>query len=295
MLAFDEPLGALDALTRISMQRLLERVWNDQAFTAILVTHDVAEAVALADRVLVIERGTYRARCEIDIARPRRRGSADLAALEGSILRNLLSGSRRRLRTREAKMNLVARNLPAPREIAPGEFRNAMRHLAGGVSVITAGRGGDISGMTVTSVSSLAIEPPTLIVAINRKASTLPLLRRYGAFGVNILSGDQVDIAERFTGKDGRKGAERFGGSSWTAGPSGVPLLKDALVVIGCEVEEIIERHSHAIVLGRVVHLATSEASAALAYWRGEYLAIARDSNLSRISDIGLPTDLLKT
>src|SRR5205814_1988076 len=55
VLAFDEPLGALDALTRISMQRLLERVWHDQAFTAILVTHDVSEAVALADRVLVIE------------------------------------------------------------------------------------------------------------------------------------------------------------------------------------------------------------------------------------------------
>jgi sulfonate transport system ATP-binding protein len=55
VLAFDEPLGALDALTRISMQRLLGRVWKDQAFTAILVTHDVSEAVALADRVLVIE------------------------------------------------------------------------------------------------------------------------------------------------------------------------------------------------------------------------------------------------
>jgi sulfonate transport system ATP-binding protein len=51
VLAFDEPLGALDALTRISMQRLLERVWRDQGFTAILVTHDVSEAVALADRV----------------------------------------------------------------------------------------------------------------------------------------------------------------------------------------------------------------------------------------------------
>jgi flavin reductase (DIM6/NTAB) family NADH-FMN oxidoreductase RutF len=187
-------------------------------------------------------------------------------------------------------MNLVARNLPAPREIAPGEFRNAMRHLAGGVSIITAGRGGDISGMTVTSVSSLAIEPPTLIVAINREASSLPLLRRYGAFGVNILSGDQVDVAERFTGKDGRKGAERFVGSSWTTGPAGVPLLKDALVVIGCEVEEIIERHSHAIVIGRVVHLAASEASAALAYWRGQYLAVEQDRDASRLADVSLPT-----
>ena len=90
VLAFDEPLGALDALTRISMQRLLERVWHDQAFTAILVTHDVSEAVALADRVLVIEDGRVAHDVNVDIPRPRRRGSADLAALEGSILRELL-------------------------------------------------------------------------------------------------------------------------------------------------------------------------------------------------------------
>jgi sulfonate transport system ATP-binding protein len=93
VLAFDEPLGALDALTRISMQRLLERVWRDQAFTAILVTHDVSEAVALADRVLVIEDGRIAHDVNVDIPRPRRRGSADLAALEGSILRNLLQSA----------------------------------------------------------------------------------------------------------------------------------------------------------------------------------------------------------
>jgi sulfonate transport system ATP-binding protein len=93
ILAFDEPLGALDALTRISMQRLLERVWHDQAFTAILVTHDVSEAVALADRVLVIEQGRIAHDIKVNIPRPRRRGSADLAALEGSILRELLQSA----------------------------------------------------------------------------------------------------------------------------------------------------------------------------------------------------------
>jgi sulfonate transport system ATP-binding protein len=90
VLAFDEPLGALDAMTRISMQRLLERVWHDQAFTAILVTHDVSEAVALADRVLVIENGRIAHDVNVGIPRPRGRGSADLAALEGSILHHLL-------------------------------------------------------------------------------------------------------------------------------------------------------------------------------------------------------------
>ena len=93
VLAFDEPLGALDALTRIAMQRLLERVWRDQEFTAILVTHDVSEAVALADRVLVIEDGRIAHDIDVAVARPRRRGSADLAELEGAILQHLLDGA----------------------------------------------------------------------------------------------------------------------------------------------------------------------------------------------------------
>jgi sulfonate transport system ATP-binding protein len=92
VLAFDEPLGALDALTRISMQRLLERVWRDQGFTAILVTHDVSEAVALADRVLVIENGQVAHDIDVAIHRPRQRGSVELARLEGTILRELLKG-----------------------------------------------------------------------------------------------------------------------------------------------------------------------------------------------------------
>lgn len=90
VLAFDEPLGALDALTRITMQRLLERVWADQGFTAILVTHDVAEAVAVADRVLVLEEGRIANDIHVDLKRPRGRGSAAVAELEETILRDLL-------------------------------------------------------------------------------------------------------------------------------------------------------------------------------------------------------------
>lgn len=90
VLAFDEPLGALDALTRITMQRLLERVWADLGFTAILVTHDVSEAVAVADRVLVLEEGRIANDIQVDVARPRSRGSATMAAFEESILNQLL-------------------------------------------------------------------------------------------------------------------------------------------------------------------------------------------------------------
>lgn len=94
LLAFDEPLGALDALTRISMQRLIERVWLDQGFTAIMVTHDVAEAVTLADRVLMIEDGLIALDHRIDLPRPRERGSPEVAALEGRILRELFGNAR---------------------------------------------------------------------------------------------------------------------------------------------------------------------------------------------------------
>jgi sulfonate transport system ATP-binding protein len=93
ILALDEPLGALDALTRISMQRLLERVWLDQRYTALLVTHDVAEAVTLADRVLVIEDGRITLDLAVDVPRPRERGSPEIAALEGRILRDLFKNS----------------------------------------------------------------------------------------------------------------------------------------------------------------------------------------------------------
>ena len=186
-------------------------------------------------------------------------------------------------------MNTVARYLSIDHQVSPGDFRGAMRHLAGGVSVITAGRGKDIAGMTVTSVSSLSIDPPTLIVSINRGASSLPLLKRYGFFGVNILTSDQIDIAERFTGKDGLKGAGRFAGTEWTTRASGVPLLAGALAAIECEVEEIVERHSHAILIGRVLDLQLSSRTAALAYWQGQYVAIDRDEDAIRLAEVSVP------
>lgn len=91
LLALDEPLGALDALTRIEMQRLLEGVWRTQGFTAVLVTHDVAEAIALSNRLLVIDQGIIALDLPIALPRPRRRGDPAFAALEGLVLDHLLS------------------------------------------------------------------------------------------------------------------------------------------------------------------------------------------------------------
>jgi sulfonate transport system ATP-binding protein len=90
ILAFDEPLGALDALTRIEMQTLIEQVWEDKGFTAIVVTHDVTEAVTLADRVLLLDAGRVAMDVKVDLPRPRRHGDPEAAAIEGRILDRLL-------------------------------------------------------------------------------------------------------------------------------------------------------------------------------------------------------------
>jgi flavin reductase (DIM6/NTAB) family NADH-FMN oxidoreductase RutF len=186
-------------------------------------------------------------------------------------------------------MNSAVRNIKIDHEVSSGDFRGAMRHLAGGVSVITVGLGKEITGMTVTSVSSLSVDPPTLIVSINRDSSSWPLLKRYGFFGVNILTADQIDVADRFTGKDGLKGAARFAGAQWITRASGVPLLVGALAAIDCEVEDIVERHSHAIVIGRVLDIQASTRTAALAYWQGQYLAIDQNEDALRLADVSLP------
>ncbi|EMC9752754.1 aliphatic sulfonates ABC transporter ATP-binding protein [Enterobacter cloacae] len=90
LLLLDEPLGALDALTRIEMQDLIASLWQEHGFTVLLVTHDVSEAVAMADRVLLIEEGKIGLGLTVDIPRPRRVGSARLAELEAEVLERVM-------------------------------------------------------------------------------------------------------------------------------------------------------------------------------------------------------------
>lgn len=91
LLLLDEPLGALDALTRLEMQGLIERLWQENGFTAILVTHDIFEAVALADRVILLNEGKIDLDLEIDLPRPRQRSNAELSRLGDEILQRILS------------------------------------------------------------------------------------------------------------------------------------------------------------------------------------------------------------
>ncbi|MEO6276595.1 ATP-binding cassette domain-containing protein [Roseateles sp.] len=90
LLLLDEPLGALDALTRLEMHRLIEQLWQRHGFTALLVTHDVAEAVALADRVLLIDRGGIALDATVALPRSRSRAAPGFAELEDRVLRHII-------------------------------------------------------------------------------------------------------------------------------------------------------------------------------------------------------------
>ena len=86
----DEPLGTLDALTRLEMQSLIERLWTEQGFTAILVTHDVSEAVQLADRIILLDKGHIAQSFEVKLPRPRQK-SLEFAQLEQQVLEAVLA------------------------------------------------------------------------------------------------------------------------------------------------------------------------------------------------------------
>jgi flavin reductase (DIM6/NTAB) family NADH-FMN oxidoreductase RutF len=168
------------------------------------------------------------------------------------------------------------------------QFRAVMRRLAGGVSIITAGRDDDITGMTVTSLTSLSADPPRLLVSINRQASSFALIERYRLFGVNILGSDQQELAARFS-NGGLKGKERFEGAQWSPGSSGVPLLGQSLATVECQVEEIIERHSHGIVVGRLLSFDLSHRLSSLVYWNGQYIEIDHDTDLDLLAEVSVP------
>jgi sulfonate transport system ATP-binding protein len=90
-LLLDEPMGALDALTRLEMQRLIERLWLERKFTTLLVTHDVGEAITLADRIILLECGRIAEDLTVDLPRPRRRGGSEFGRLEAEVLEWIMS------------------------------------------------------------------------------------------------------------------------------------------------------------------------------------------------------------
>ena len=162
-----------------------------------------------------------------------------------------------------------------PYSIGTEAFREAMRHLAGGVSVITAGIGEDRTGLTATSPTSLSADPPTVLACVNREASAIPVIASYRHFALNVLGEAQRHVAENFTGKGGLRGPQRYRDAEWSTLETSASVLDGALVALDCELDEMIERHSHTILIGRVVAARVAPGSQALIYWRGAYDRLA--------------------
>ncbi len=165
----------------------------------------------------------------------------------------------------------INRMSAAPADAASAAFRLAMREFASGVAIVTCGQGEMRAGCTATALSSLSLAPPSLIVCIDHKASTLARLRESGAFAVNVLGARHEALAARFAGRGGVKGPDRFAQGEWVALETGAPVLSDALAGIDCQVDEIIDRHTHAIIIGAVAAVRRGSHDAALLHWRSHF------------------------
>src|ERR1700761_1507745 len=84
-------------------------------------------------------------------------------------------------------------------DVSAPHFQSALRRFATGVSIITAGRGGQIAGVTAPSLTLLSLDPPRLLINLSRRSSPFPLIARHGWFGVNMLGSEQLGLADRFS------------------------------------------------------------------------------------------------
>lgn len=145
-------------------------------------------------------------------------------------------------------------------------FRDVIGRFASGVTVITTTADGVDFGTTASAVSSLSLEPPMLLICLNRTSDTQGAVVKAGVFGVNILAEDQGEIAYRFA----KKGPHKFEGLALLRGRTGVPLVEHALAHLECEVEETVTAGTHTVFLARVQQAAGGE-GAPLTYFRGRF------------------------
>ena len=157
------------------------------------------------------------------------------------------------------------------RDVDTGTFRAGMRELAGGVAVVTVGKHSDITGFTATSVTSLSAHPPRLMVCVAQTSASWNLIQRYPHFVVNLLRDDERSLANRFSGKDGLEGVDRFAGAGWTTMRTDTPVLENGLAALDCAVEEMLPRYDHAIIIGRVCAVRVRPGAFPLIYWQGDY------------------------
>lgn len=147
------------------------------------------------------------------------------------------------------------------------DFKAAMRRFATGVTIVTTAHEGKVHGFTANAFASVSADPPTVLICVNRGASAHPLIAASGRFCANILSLDQLALAERFAGGEPR---QRFEGVEYRLGPSGSPILAGTVAHVDCLVTEELTSSTHTIFLGKVID-AGSQDVAPLGYFNRAY------------------------
>lgn len=171
-------------------------------------------------------------------------------------------------------LNIAGDQTVAPTDAMPpvAGFRDAMRYLAGGVSLVTTtGLDGRRQGMLATAVSSVTADPPTILVCVNRTATMHNDLLKIRNFCVNVLRRGHLDLSRRFSSPEARE--SRFGTSDWTTLATGAPVLEDALSALDCELERAVEVGSHSVLFGKVVGIRAADDAAGkpLLYYNRQY------------------------
>lgn len=148
-------------------------------------------------------------------------------------------------------------------------FRDAMRRLATTVTIISAAGQGRRHGITATAVTSLSMDPPSLLVCVNRSGSLHDLLSQTDRFCVNLLRVEQVALSNAFAGKLAPE--ERFLHGTWAHDEEGLPYITDAQASIFCRKQDSIQYGSHSIFIGAVEATLVSDDICPLLYSNGAY------------------------
>lgn len=151
-------------------------------------------------------------------------------------------------------------------------FRQAMRRLAATVNLISLTDGDTPMGMAATAVCSVSMEPPSLLVCVNKSASLHGPLMAASHFGVNVLHKDQAETARIFADKSLQD--MRFADAGWQQHPLGPPLLAHAQVGLICQRSEMLAFATHTIVIGSVVDVAVRDDINPLLYLDGAFQAL---------------------
>lgn len=151
--------------------------------------------------------------------------------------------------------------------VHPDELRDVMSGFPTGVTVVTAIGPAGPAGATANAVASLSLEPPMMLACLDLGSRTLVAVEHARTFGVNVLSGEQADVARRFSTKDPHP--EKWEGVAWEE-RAGVPMIKGALIRLACELREVHDGGDHAIVTGNVIGLESGRGGP-LIFHAGEY------------------------